>query len=125
MPAKKAGGSRQLRTSSAGHHPRNSSTSHPYRITSLTPEGWAPGPAGDGIPYKLPPLVITLPESFTAPLAHQHYEVVRDQLRQRVRTGGHDALTVIINARMQTLAHGKARPNIILVHFYCILAVSY
>ena len=56
---------------------------------------------------------------------HQHYEVVRDQLCQQVHTGGHDALTVIINARMQTLAHGKARPNIILVRFYCILAVSY
>jgi hypothetical protein len=74
----------------------------------LIPEGWAPGPVGEGTPYRLPALVITLPESLTAPIAHKHYEAVQDQLCQRVRTGGHDALTVIINARLQTLAHSKA-----------------
>ncbi|KAI9447150.1 hypothetical protein BJY52DRAFT_1228425 [Lactarius psammicola] len=38
-------------------------------------DGWAPGPVGEGTPYKLPHLALTLPKKFTAPLAHQHYEV--------------------------------------------------
>ena len=39
--------------------------------------------------------------------------------------GGHDGVVVIINARMQTLAHNKARPDIVLVSCYYILAISY
>lgn len=116
VPKKKAARSRQ--------HPSNST--HQTRNTApVIPEGWAPGPAGEGDPYELPKLVITLPECFTAPFVHQHYEAIRDQLHQRVLKGGHDAVVVIINARMQTLAHNKARPDIVLVSCYYILAISY
>ncbi|KAH8981627.1 hypothetical protein EDB92DRAFT_2106904, partial [Lactarius akahatsu] len=103
VSARKAGRSKQPRTSPA---------SQPHHVASLVSEGWAPGPVGEGTPYKLPPLIIALPEKLTAPLAQEHYKDVRDHLHQWVHAGGHDAIVVLINARMQTLAHGKARPNI-------------
>lgn len=119
---KKAGGSRHPRTSSASlPHGR------PRHITSATPlipEGWAPGPAGEGTPSALPSLVISLPEALTEPHAIQNYEAMREQLRREIRAGRHDALKVIINARLQTLAHTKARPHIVLVSLYCIVTVS-
>jgi hypothetical protein len=121
---KKAAGSRRHQP-----HPtrrsRKSPASQTHNVAPLIPEGWAPGPAGEGTPYKLPSLVISLPECFTVTFVHEHYKAVRDQLRQQVLNGGHDALTVLINARMQTLAHSKARPNIILVSHRCIVAISY
>ena len=63
------------------------------------------------MPFKLPPLNITLPEEYTAPLAHKHYEVVRNQLRNRIRAGGQDATVVVINARLSAQQSGRVRPT--------------
>jgi hypothetical protein len=82
-------------------------------LQNLAPTGWAPGPAGEGTPFKFPPLEITLPKECTAPLAHQHYETVRNQLRQRVRAGGQDGVTVIINGRLTAQEPGRIKPTVI------------
>jgi hypothetical protein len=82
-------------------------------LQNLVPTGWAPGPACEGTSFKLPPLEIALPKEYTAPLALEHYETVRNQLRQRVRAGGQDAVTVIINGRLSAQESGRVRPTII------------
>ena len=65
------------------------------------------------MPFKLPPLEITLPKEYTAPLAHKHYETVHNQLRQQICAGGQDAITVIINGRLSVQESGQVTPTII------------
>ncbi|SRR6266571_3912325 len=107
MPVNKTGGARE-------HKPTLANVScHSTSLQNLIPTGWAPGPAGEGTTFKLPPLEIVLPKEYTAPLAHEHYEVVRNQLHQRIRAGGQDAITVIINGRLTTQVPGRIKPTII------------
>ena len=120
---KKAARSRQYRIN-ATSQPRKNSTRQTENTVPI-PEGWAPGPVGEDKQYEVSKLVITLPECFTAPFIHQHYAAIRDELHKRANKGGHDAVVVVINARMQSLAYNKARPDIILVSYYYILAISY
>lgn len=107
MPVSKSGRPRQRKATLANGSRRSTS------LQNLVPTGWAPGPAGEGTPFKLPPLDISLPKEYTAPLAHQHYEDVRNQLRQRIRAGGQDAITVIINGRLSVQEPGRVRPTTI------------
>src|ERR1700761_6306274 len=76
-------------------------------VQGLVPVGRAPGPAGDGAPFKLPPLEISLPREYTTSFALKHYENLRDHLRRRTRAGGQDALTIIVNARLTTQEPGR------------------
>ena len=69
-------------------------------LQNLVPKGWAPQPEIEGMPFKLLPLEIALPEEYTVPLAHKHYEAMQNQLCQWIRAGGHDAITVSVNARL-------------------------
>lgn len=112
MPVNKSGRVRKSKTVPA------TGTRRSISLQNLVPKGWAPGPAGEGMPFKLPPLEIALPEEYTAPLAHKHYETVRNQLRQRIRAGGHDAVTVIVNARLTTQEFGRVKPTIINVRIF-------
>ncbi|KAI9450929.1 hypothetical protein BJY52DRAFT_1226912 [Lactarius psammicola] len=61
MPVNRNGNTRQPKAAPAGHLDQ----------------------AGEGVPFKLPPLEVSLPKEYTAPLALKHYESLRDQLRQR------------------------------------------
>ncbi|KAN0130304.1 hypothetical protein V8E53_011927, partial [Lactarius tabidus] len=104
----KSGSPRQRKPAANGSRSCKSHT-----LQNLVPTGWAPGPAGEGMPFKLPPLKITLPKEYTVPLAHMHYEEVRNQLRQRIRAGGQDGVTVIINGRLTSQEPGRIKPCII------------
>jgi hypothetical protein len=90
-------------------------------LQHLKPTGWAPRPVGKGTPFKLPPLEITLPEEFTAPLALKHYEAMHNQLCQQVQAGGQDGVTIIINGWLTAQEPGQVKPTIInvsvCVHF--------
>ncbi|KAF8258593.1 hypothetical protein EI94DRAFT_1707853, partial [Lactarius quietus] len=77
-------------------------------LQKLIPTGWAPGPAGGGVPLRLPPLSIALPEEYTAPLTHKHYEVTCQ--------GGQDALVIVINARPTVQLLGRVQPTTIQAH---------
>jgi hypothetical protein len=112
MPVKRQGNPRQPKATPAGGSRRSIS------VQSLVPVGWAPGPAGEGTPLKLPPLEFSLPKEYTAPFALKNYESLCDQLRRRTRAGGQDALTVIVNARLTTQEPGRVKPTIILVSSY-------
>jgi hypothetical protein len=107
MPVNKPGGPNPRKSTTANRSHQSVS------LQGLLPTGWAPGPVGDGTPFKLPPLKITLPEVYTAPLVLKHYEAMRNQLRQRVRAGGQDGVTVIINGRLTAQEPGRAKPTII------------
>ena len=109
MPVKRTGNPRQPKATSVGGSRRSIS------VQSLVPVGWAPGPVGEGMPFKLPPLEVSLPKEYMAPLALKHYKNLRDQLRQRTRAGGQDALTVIVNTRLTSQEPGRVKPTIILV----------
>ena len=109
---------RPRHTTVPGPRPGWSSAPGPRRsvsVQSLVPMGWAPGPAGNGGLFDASPLEVSLPEEYTAPGAHRHYENLRDQLRRRTRAGGQDALTVIVNARLTTQEPGRVTPRILLV----------
>ena len=82
--------------------------------------GSAPGPAGEGKPFAFP-LAVSLPWENTAPEALRHYASIRNQLSQRVRAGGQDALVVIVNARLNTHSPGRAKSTIILVSVHPVV----
>ncbi|KAF8271793.1 hypothetical protein EI94DRAFT_1697990 [Lactarius quietus] len=86
-------------------------------LQKLIPTGWAPGPAGGGVPLRLPPLSIALPEEYTAPLTHKHYEVVCNQLCQQTCQGGQDALVIVINARPTVQLLGRVQPTTIQAYY--------
>jgi hypothetical protein len=108
----KSGRPRQCKPAAngSGSHKSNS-------LQNLIPTGWAPGPVGEGASFTLPPLKIALPEQYTAPLAHEHYEAVRNQLRKRITAGGQDAVTVIIDGRLTSQEPGRIKPYVINVQF--------
>lgn len=83
--------------------------------------GWAPGPAGEGRPLKLLPLAISLPRDCTAPEAHDHYESIREKLREHARSGGQENLTIIVNARLTTQERGRVKPTVIMVSGHSII----
>ena len=107
MPVSKPGEPSQCQLSpSKRSHPSTS-------LQGLLPTGRAPGPVGEGTPFKLPPLRITLPKEYTAPLVLEHYESMRNQLRQRVRAGGQDNIVVTINGRLTAQEPGRVSPTVI------------
>ncbi|KAH9007878.1 hypothetical protein EDB83DRAFT_2681679 [Lactarius deliciosus] len=107
MPVSKSGrlGQRNATAASGSHRPTS--------LQNLVPTGWAPGPAGRGAPFEFPALKIALPKECTAPLALQQYEAVRDQLRERTRAGGHDAITVALDGRLTVQEAGRIYPTVI------------
>lgn len=106
----KSGRSRQPPPITATGNGARQSTS----LQNFLPTGWAPGPAGKDVsPAVIPDLVITLPEEYTSPLAHKHYEAVRHELRNRANRGGHDGLTANIYARLTVQEFGRVRATVI------------
>ncbi|KAH8991703.1 hypothetical protein EDB92DRAFT_1945769 [Lactarius akahatsu] len=66
------------------------------------------------MPFKFPRLEVALPEEYTTLFTCKHFEHLRDHLQHRTQAGGHDALTVLINARLTTQEPGQVTPTIIL-----------
>ncbi|KAH8979167.1 hypothetical protein EDB92DRAFT_1981233 [Lactarius akahatsu] len=111
----KTGRQRQPMAATVGGSHRSTS------VQSLVPVGRAPGPAGNGMPFKLPKLEVTLPEEYTTPFARKHYENLRDHLRLQTQAGGQNALTVLVNTRMTTQEFGRVKPTIITLLFNVFL----
>ncbi|KAA1471496.1 hypothetical protein DENSPDRAFT_850264 [Dentipellis sp. KUC8613] len=64
------------------------------------PRGRAPGPAGQGQPFIMPPLAVSVPTALCHPQAQDDYKETREILRKRAQMGSNAEHSVVLKMRL-------------------------